>query len=446
MSELRKITREEILIKARMHAEGVRIDIPGLSDYMDKLKTLADEEAQDFDVNDADSIFRALVKSEMLDANNLAMGSCVIFDGCRIGVQLCPNPSSSISVTLDEGKVVISERGEVLTTGTFKKAGKTWADLPMSNGKPASSALYGFSEGVINILISYSCNNMNTKRGCRYCNLFANPVARKINHLPLGSLAKLAKFQAEAVKLATDHGWRGVLALTGGALPRSERPNYMEKIETVLNIIRSEIGDKTYSHLNVCYNHYPPEDFSDMLKWKKLGVNSTSIDLEVMDSDRFAEICPGKNAYKPLEYWKEAQIASVDVFGPMISTTSCIVVGMEPMSSLLEGVDERLRKGVLPIPLVFQPAPGSVLADNRPPSVEWIMEASDKLTDIYSRYVPRFIASILIKLGKRFLGITNGGLPAGQDIGPSLIMVDEMVRRYQEMSAMEKLKFLTGFN
>lgn len=246
--------------------------------------------------------------------------------------------------------------------------------------------------------------NYNTNRGCRYCNLFANPISQKIFMLPKSTLREFAKYQAEAIQIATDHGWRGNLAITGGALPPAQRPEYLERIEIVLSMLREYLGEEILSKLNLVYNHYPPDDFSDMYKWKELGINGVSIDLEVMDSAYFAAICPGKNASKPHAYWKKAQEAALEVFGPG-RVTGCIVMGIEPMSTLLKGIDERLSKGIFPIPLVFFSAPGSAYWGFRAPTADWIVEASEKIADSFIEHAPKvFGPSMMKRMGKEGSG------------------------------------------
>ena len=69
-----------------------------------------------------------------------------------------------------------------------------------------------------------------------------------------------------------------------------------------------------------------------------------------MDPAYFAAICPGKHAAHPLEYWKEAQVAAVEVFGPWRGSCTSVVMGLESMTCLVEGVEERLSRGVLTTP------------------------------------------------------------------------------------------------
>lgn len=162
--------------------------------------------------------------------------------------------------------------------------------------------------------------NFNTNQGCRYCNLFANPISRKISMLPMDTLKLWAKYQGEALKIAIDNDWWGNLAISGGALAPAQRGEYLERVKLVLSTLKSAVGEDVYNKLPKVYNHYPPEDFADMHKWKELGIKSTSFDLEVMDDAYFAAICPGKASYKPLSYLKKAQEYSVEVFGPLFGT------------------------------------------------------------------------------------------------------------------------------
>jgi len=57
-------------------------------------------------------------------------------------------------------------------------------DEPLSNGLPASTFLPGMSQEIINLIFCLSCNNYNTGRGCKDCNLFANPLSEMSDVFP----------------------------------------------------------------------------------------------------------------------------------------------------------------------------------------------------------------------------------------------------------------------
>ena len=208
-----------------------------------------------------------------------------------------------------------------------------------------------------------------------------------------------------------------------------QRGEYLERLEIVINALRETIREEVLSEIPLVYNFYAPEDFSDMKKWKELGIKATSIDLEVMDPAYFAAICPAKAAYKPHEYWKKAQEAAVDVFGPL-GSTGCVVMGIEPMSSLVNGIDERLSKGIMPNTLVFFSTPGSAYWGFRPPTAEWIVEASNKIVNSFLKHGPKWLAKARRIAKKESNGRSE--IKVMRD-GRMSIVFDELARRLSEI-------------
>lgn len=390
-----KITREDIHLKARVLSEGVRVkglEVPPFQDLADGGHVPIPDH---LDVGNVEEIlgYYADAVSNPANVNNTRFGAPFRFDGSGLQVAVIPNPYSRLDLVVEGDRVTLLDGGEPLVTGTIPER-PAWQDEKLSNGLPILAVMPQATAGIINIVYSLSCMNFNTGRGCRYCNLFSNPVSRKIVMLPKETLRGWARYQAEGIRIATDHGWRGTLAVSGGALPPAQRGEYLERLEIVMGEIRDALDGETFSALRKIYNHFPPEDFGDMYAWKDLGIDSTSIDLEVMDDAYFAAICPGKHAYRPLPYWKEAQEASVEVFGPYVNTTGCIVTGIEPMVTLLKGFEERLSKGVAPLPLVFGPAPGSAYWGFRPPTADWFLEVTERMGDLIMQHAARLLEAM----------------------------------------------------
>ena len=385
------------------------------------------EVPKDADLNNIEEYLEMYYNSPIRKLSDGASRARVILDGSDLQVILRPNKHSRLDFTVvGENKATISDGGEVLATCRPIKRPE-WLNEKLSNGMPIEVAMPIASEEIINVVFSLSCMNYNTNRGCRYCNLFATSISKKIIMLPKDTLREWAKYQGEAVQIATDHRWRGTIAISGGALPPRHRPEYLERMGIVLSALREYVGEETLKELRLVYNHYPPEDFADMYKWKEMGIQATSIDIEVMDSAYFAAICPGKNRYKPHAYWKKAQEAAVEVFGPGRSV-GCIVMGIEPMSTLLKGVEERLSKGIIPLPLTFQSAPGSAYWGFRPPTAEWLVEASNKMADSFLKHAPKFLDPNRIKrLEKR----AKKEGPRRNRSSPEGIVLDEVQRRMQ---------------
>ena len=95
------------------------------------------------------------------------------------------------------------------------------------------------------------------------------------------------------------------------------------------------------------------------------------------------------------------------------------------MASLVEGVEERLSKGILSTPLCFQPTPGSAYEQFRPPTADWLVEATEKMAKSHFRLEHTLDAPLLAD-----------DRPGYTRTGRSyyiLMLTDEIWRRGQEM-------------
>ena len=385
MTEKRNITKEDIFLKARMLSEGVRV----------KLKKPPEK----------GSPYRP-----------------VVLKGCDLVVQPLPNSYSRLEVVIDGDNVTISDMGKVLSSGKLEVR-RSWLDEPMSNGAPVESGVTASASSIsiINIIMNFRCYNYDSGQGCRYCGLFAFPKTKA----PPPSIAhRYTSLQVETAVIAAQNGWRGTLSITGGALPPSQRDQTFENLERVMTQLQESLDGKILQQLHIAPNVYPPDDLEEMHKWKDLGVNAAEYDLEVMDPAYFKAICPGKSKSISQERWKEAQEAAVEIFGRGRGSFQSMVTGIEPMNSLVEGLEERISKGVYSAPLVMVPTPGSPYEKFRPPTADWFVEASEKIADIYFQYANTLDVNLLTDNRP---GFTRMGLSY-----PHILVRDEMMRRLQE--------------
>ncbi|MEE8374196.1 MAG: radical SAM protein [Dehalococcoidia bacterium] len=377
--EKRYITKEDILVKARMHSEGVRLPVHAA----------------------------------------MVTGPNIVLDGCDLVMYTRRNPRSRLQMSIDGEDISIAYEGEVLVTGRVQER-LPWLDTLLSDGTPVGVAANVAGHTDINISFLHTpCYNRVMGKACRYCRKCAEDM-------PDGSLVEYAMRQAEGLKVATDNGWRGTVFVFGGGLPPElPRDRVLRLLETVLTPIRDTLDSKVLSELNVVLNNYPPDDFKEMETWRDLGISATSFDLEVMDPAYFAAVCPGKSLYaRPQEHWKEAQIASTEIFGPGRGTLTNLVLGMEPMETLLAGVDERLSHGVFPVPFGFVPGPGMAFESFRPPTAEWHVEVAEQIVDSILQHADKLGMD---PMADRRAGMTRTGLSY-----PAMLIGDEITRRAQE--------------
>ncbi len=349
MPDKRNITRDDIFLKARLMSEGARIEI----------------------------------KRPPEDPTGFTRG--VVLDGCGIVSILRQNGYSRIEASVDGNHVTLSDMGEFLGTGAFEER-PAWFDIPMSNGQPAATGALGMTADVYGVVQNFVCYNQASGQACKYCGQFRPQQGWGRPGAQQEFLREHAAIQAEAVDIALRHGWRGQLALSGGVLPPGSRHEFIERLEIVLGALHDRCDAGLLSQMHIPTNSYPPEDLSELYKWRDLGVNGTTFDIEAMDPAYYAALCPGKAETYTHGQWKEAIIASAEVFGPGRGATSSVVMGLEPMASLVEGFEELISRGAILTPLGFQPSPLSPMAGFNPPAADWLVEANEKMVDSYLRH------------------------------------------------------------
>jgi len=386
----RNITKEDILLKTRLLAEGVRLDVKGPPLWQPTL-------------------------------DGFGINPHIVLDGCEITATIRSNPHSRLEVVINGNDVTITDMGEVQGTAMLQ-APPSWSNEPMSDGSTVNTAISYDSAFVATVLISDRCFAYDSGKACKYCGLgylFAQSG-------PLRSFSEQlagAERQIEALVIAIENGWRGIVLFVGGATPPERRGQWTtDMFEAVMTRFHDSLDDDTLSQLQIASDVYPPDDLGELCKWKSFGMNSCEFDSEVLDPTYFRAICPAKGEKR---WWHEAQEAAAEVFGRGRGSSSLFVEGIEPMSGMLEGVEERLSKGVYMQPFMFESYPEAAMEGMRAPSAEWFVEANEKIVDLYFKYGDTF--DIPLTEDDRW-GYTR----RGQSYYPSP-SDDEKTRRLQEM-------------
>lgn len=349
MTEKRNITKEDVLLKLRIRGAGVEVKQP--------------------------------------PTTTTPWGSRAVLDGTDIVLPLLtmlPNPRADLQVVIDDNHVSISEMGEVLATGKLEEP-PAWCDTLMSDGITRVGEVFNSNmPSECLILFGDGCIAYDSRKTCAYCG-FAQFYPKAVSP---SETRQLQEREIEAIALAAKNGWRGLVMIVGGLLPPRLRGQWFtDTIEATMTRFRELLDDEDIlSELQITVDNAPPDDLGEYYKWKSFGVNSIEIDTEVLDPDWFKAICPAKDKRR----WNEAQEAAAEVFGRGRGSSNIFVLGIEPMAGMLEGVEERVSKGVYVMPSPFFPHPDSPMAGMGSPSVEWFREAHEKIVDIYLKYADTF--------------------------------------------------------
>lgn len=160
--------------------------------------------------------------------------------------------------------------------------------------------------------------------------------------------------------------------------------------------LSNDIGKEYSVIMNMCkrirsYTDMPiylmclPPDREKIQAYDSVGVNEFGFNLEVYDRDLAKYYMPGKGRI-PLKRYFEAFDAAVECAGAKGAVRCAFIAGLEPMDSLLPGIEEICKRGVAPILSVFRPIPGTDMQDVVPPSDEWLYELMEKAEAICRKY------------------------------------------------------------
>lgn len=129
----------------------------------------------------------------------------------------------------------------------------------------------------------------------------------------------------------------------------------------------------------------PPLSHGALNQLKEAGVTEVAFNIEVFDRAIAKEVMPLKGALA-LEHYLHSLEAAVDIWGRGGEVRSALVVGIEPLSSTLKGVEVLASRGVAPILSVFRPVDGSCMSTSIGPDNTWLYTLYRKASAICASY------------------------------------------------------------
>jgi hypothetical protein len=216
------------------------------------------------------------------------------------------------------------------------------------------------------------------KGDCKFCNIGAERPAWTRRYKSYFIAAP--EEAAEVALAAYGEDTCSTLNLTGGILPRRAEVPYLIDVGRALQaafgtpIIPGSAATLT-----------PPQDLGQIDELYAAGYLYLSFNLEVWSEHARPIYTPGKAKMYTRDEWLAAMEHARDVAGPF-RVGSAFVAGLEPMESLLEGVEFLLQRGIAAAPIPWTVMPGSALEGHRSPSGGWHLELFTRVLDLYDRY------------------------------------------------------------
>lgn len=352
--------RDEVLLKARLLTEGMRIDPTALAG----LGTLYKEQLHHLFEYDFDVHLKQAAPSEM----RLPGGS---------NVQVRLNERSPYLARREGDTLFVEMGGQRLST-------IEWIERPAfysrktSFGKPMTSIAELVGEDCLSVCHTNACITFGDKKECAFCNMNFTP--KQYDEV---LIRKQAAEVGEVMAAAFHDGPARHFLITGGILPGNRE---MEVLVTYLAAIREATGMTALPGAAIMT---PPPDLRELERLQKLGLQSVGINLECFDPAYFKAICPGKEHRIGYARYREALRTAVEIFGDGGRIFSGFMAGLEPKEKLLEGVQELAEEGVASIPLVWSPSAGTLFSGHRAPYAEWYIDLSEKIAGIMVRHLKR---------------------------------------------------------
>lgn len=282
---------------------------------------------------------------------------------------------SPYSIDYQDGQYVLAERGKVLFPIEFDKR-PDYYNLKTSDGAEMSHVGNFTQSGTVHVTYSNECSLKDRGQDCLFCNINATKdVYGEVEH----HVWKYPRQIAETVKAAYDEGVAHHVNLTGGFVAeRRELDYYIDVAEA----IQEETGLEDFNGTAVVG---APLDLSVLEKYKDAGYRTIAINIEVWDKNLFKTIVPGKDQQcGGWDNWRAAVEYARDVFGFGRARTG-IVAGLEPKTSLLEGVEYFAEKGIPVMTGPWNPNPGSALEGHRTPEPEWHWDVAERAFAIFRK-------------------------------------------------------------
>lgn len=240
------------------------------------------------------------------------------------------------------------------------------------------------------ILFFEGCYNWLIGKPCKFCNLpQADEVGRfkpNLNYLKgYGfDVKKWWDFYKKDYLIGLKYSLKRILEqnnlnhmhifFMSGNLPTNT--DMWDIAEEVISYLANEVD---FCQYDSCLNISPHDKLDRLYDLKKTGIRQIQYNLELINTESFADICPGKMRFEEfLNKLKEA----VQIYGRG-NVRSNFVLGLNDIDATIKFAKEIAYDGIVFDYTVFQPKRNTPLCNKNAPDFDNIMYFSEELANIY---------------------------------------------------------------
>lgn len=281
----------------------------------------------------APTIVKALALSESLGAPlevSLVLGGSVMVN---IPVLECLNRQTPYSLSLKDGKYLISSVGDSVEVEVAPPP--LFYDQRTSSGLNMGDVGRVFGEYLV-VSPKNECVFISEGSPCRYCDLDAKMTPdRTVDDV------------VETAAAAAAEGVVTSVCFNVGFTPDPD--GGIKLIEEYVRAIKNRLG------LLIAVQAQPPASDEWVDYTYAMGIDSLAYNLEVYEPEAFEMIAPGKAGMIGRPRYLEALRRAAKVF-PEGAVVSNLIVGLEPLTSTMKGIDYLVSLRVVPTLPIMRPA------------------------------------------------------------------------------------------
>lgn len=294
-------------------------------------------------------------------------------------------------VDVIDDKIYITDEGKPLEEVWYWEK-PDFYDKKASNGVPMNQYVQARPQR-IDISLNQYCHFWDQPgEGCKYCPMTPCFKMRKAT-----KEREETKYIAETVREALKQKGRfSAILLTGGSI-LSGNELFDDELDAYIEVIQAitETLDATRVPSQLISSAFNERQLERLYNETKIMTYTT--DIEVLDKEKFAWICPGKAKHVGYDEWKRRLYASVDVFGKG-NVTSGVVLGTElatpngftseeeAYKHVTEQAEEIISHGISLAANVWRTTPGAIFQRQKTPSLDYFIRTFREFNRLAHHY------------------------------------------------------------
>jgi hypothetical protein len=224
----------------------------------------------------------------------------------------------------------------------------------------------------LSICLFKDCIYFSKGLQCKFCaikqNTINEPVTKHIN-----DIYETVSIAVNDVITVPNH-----IYLNLGTTDHPERG--LDEYEIIFKTIRK------VTNIPIHLNQSPPQSNSYVKTLYEIGFNEISFNIDIFNEESSAKIMPGKHADIGLSNCLKRLDAAVKYFG-IPNVSSCLIIGLEDQKFTLRGIEELMKRGVIPKLSVFRPLCGSAFSNLERPSYNVLKSTWEEAKEYSIKYM-----------------------------------------------------------